>query len=101
MSTNGAISFTNPISQFTPDAFPLNGSQEIIAPYWADVDTRGTGAIWYRESTNLDLLERADNEIRAAFPTLLRYASAYLFIATWDHVGYFNHGTDRVCGNCM
>jgi len=96
VNTNGAISFTTSISQYTPDSFPLAGSQEIIAPYWADVDTRGTGTIWYRETTDPDLLERADNEIRQAFPTLLRYASEFLFIATWDHVGYYARATDKV-----
>jgi len=97
VNTNGIISFTNPISAYTPDSFPLGNSQELIAPYWGDVDTTGTGIIWYRETTDPDLLERADNEIRQAFPTLIRYASEFLFIATWDHVGYYNSNTDRVC----
>ena len=101
MNTNGAISFTNPISQYTPDSFPLaNNSQKLIAPYWADVDTRGTGTIWYRETTDPDVLERADNEIGQAFPTLSGYASEFLFIATWDHVGHSQQATDRVCNNC-
>ena len=85
------------ISQYTPDSFPLDNSQELIAPYWADVDTRGTGIIWYRDTTDPDLLERADSEIRQAFPTLLRYESEFLFIATWDHVGYYKERTNKVC----
>ena len=100
VNTNGVISFTNSISQYTPDSFPLNNTQELIAPYWADVDTRGTGIIWYRDTTDPDLLERADSEIRQAFPTLLRYSSEFLFIATWDHVGYYNAARDKVGSKC-
>jgi len=90
VSTNGAISFSIPISQFTPDPFPLNASEnivEIIAPFWADVDTRGTGEISYHQTTNEDLLQRTDNDIKTAFPTI-KFLSTYLFIVTWDHVGF-------------
>ena len=95
MNTNGAISFTYEISQYTPDAFPTNATEEIIAPYWADVDIRGTGNIGYRETRNPDLLQRANNDIRRAFSTI-RFSSEYLFIATWDHVGYFDSQVDKV-----
>jgi len=98
VSTNGAISFSGPISQYTPDPFPLNENEriiEIIAPYWADVDTRGTGEISYRQTTNEDLLQRADNDIKTAFPTIT-FSSAYLFIVTWDHVGFFNSQVNKV-----
>ena len=95
MNTNGAISFTFPISQYTPDSFPTNATEEIIAPYWADVDITGTGNIGYRETRNPDLLQRANNDIRRAFSTI-RFSSEYLFVATWDHVGYYNSRTDKV-----
>ena len=95
MSTNGALSFTSPISQYTPEPFPTNAAEEIIAPFWADVDTTGTGSISYRETTNADLLQRADNDIRRAFSTIT-FSSKYLFIATWDHVGFFNSQVNKV-----
>ena len=95
MNSNGVISLGNSVSLCTSGTFPLANFQELIAPYWADVDTRGTGIIWYRETTDPDLLERADNEIRQAFPTM-RFESQLLFISTWDHVGYFDQKTDRV-----
>ena len=66
-----------------------------IAPYWADVDITGTGNIGYRETRNPDLLQRANNDIRRAFSTI-RFSSEYLFIATWDHVGYYSSRTDKV-----
>ena len=95
MNTNGALSFTSPVSQYTPEAFPTNRTREMIAPFWADVDTRGTGDIVYRETTDADLLQRADNDIRAAFPTII-FSSEYLFIATWDHVGFYNRQVNKV-----
>jgi Ca2+-binding RTX toxin-like protein len=39
VNTNGSISFANGISQYTPSTIS-GGSTPIIAPYWADVDTR-------------------------------------------------------------
>ena len=99
VNTNGAISFTYLISQFTPDSFPLNDTEEIIAPYWADVDITGTGSIGYRETRNPDLLQRANNDIRRAFSSI-KFSSKYLFIATWDHVGYYNSRLDKV-NMCM
>ena len=95
MNTNGAISFTSHISQYTPDQFPTNAGREIIAPFWADVDTRGTGTITYRETTNATLLQRANNHIKRAFSTIT-FSPSYLFIATWDHVGYFHNQSDKV-----
>ena len=99
VNNNGAISFTVAVSQFTPDPFPLSGSLELIAPYWADVDTRGTGIpnnVWYRQTTDATLLARAQDMIQAAFIDQGSFVPDYIFIATWDHVGYFSQGTDRV-----
>ena len=95
MNINGAISFTSPISQYTPDPFPLTTNQEIIAPFWADVDTRGTGQISYRSTTDASLRQKASNLINRAFFTTA-FSASYLFIATWDHVGYFALKTDKV-----
>ena len=39
INNNGSISFSGGIMTFTPDAFP-GAPQPMIAPYWADVDTR-------------------------------------------------------------
>ena len=96
MNTNGAISFTRPISQYTPEPFPTNATEEIIAPFWADVDTRGTGSIFYRETADADLLRRANNDIRSAFSTIT-FSPRYLFIATWDHVGFYDSRVHKVC----
>ena len=36
------------ISSYTLSSFL---TYPIIAPYWADVDTRGTGSVYYRETS--------------------------------------------------
>ena len=66
-----------------------------IAPYHADVDIRGIGDIYYRQTSDPRLLARATCEIKAAFPSLSK-SITNLFIATWDAVGYYSYGTDKV-----
>ena len=68
----------------------------MVAPFWADVDTRGTGNVWYRESLDAALIARANNEIATAFPAQIPFTASDLFIATWDGVGYFDSKTDKV-----
>ena len=70
-----------------------------IAPYWYDVDTRGTGEIYYRQTTNSTLLARAAKEIKAAFSTSQNVNITNLFIVTWNAVGYYSRGTDKVCAD--
>lgn len=42
LNTNGNITFSGPLPTYTPDAFPV-ASRPMIAPFWADVDTRTSG----------------------------------------------------------
>jgi hypothetical protein len=57
IGNNGLISFGSGVSSFTPEAIPTTLRVPIIAPYWADVDTRQTGngttvqpsgRVWYK-----------------------------------------------------
>ena len=95
VNNNGLLSFVRGVSQFTPEAFPLSGNLRVIAPFWADVDTRGTGTVWFRSTNDSGLLARARDEV-AAFLNQEGFIPSYIFIATWDHVGYFRRNTDRV-----
>ena len=72
------------------------GTNKIIAPYWADVDTRGTGQVFYRQTTDPSLLARATSEIRAAFPESGNVTITDLLIVTWDNVGYYYQKSDKV-----
>ena len=69
VNTNGNITFRGPLSTFTPNPFPV-ATQPMIAPYWADVDTRGGGA-------------PANNSI------FWHLAPGRMQI-TWHNVGYYN-----------
>ena len=74
---------------------PVNG-KSFIAPFWADVDLRGIGEVYYLQTTSPVLLVRANNEIRTAFINHQHENITNLFIATWDTVGYYPQKTDRV-----
>ena len=94
MNVNGFVSLDGPFaSSYRITSLPLRGTQKIIAPYWANVDTRGTGQIFYRQSTDPSLLARATSEIQLIFKNV---TITSLFIATWDAVGYYSRKTDKV-----
>ena len=96
VNNNGIISFGNSFSRFIPSRFPSNSREALIAPYWADTDTRtnGSGNVFFQETTNLTLLQRASREIQDGLS--VSFTPTHLLIATWDSIGYFNSGTDRV-----
>jgi gliding motility-associated-like protein len=70
INNNGNISFGTTYGTFSAEAFPDPGFV-MVAPFWADVDTRGTGQVWYKVT-----------------PT---YA-----IIRWNNVGYYSSQTDKV-----
>jgi len=98
VNDNGIISFRGP--SFYRDPFPLNSTgisfQQIIAPYWANVDSEVMGNIFYRQTNDTILLARATNEIQSAFPTSSNLPIKNLFIATWHDVGYNFRHNDKV-----
>ena len=96
MNDNGVISFNSRFNVRTPLSLPLIGTQQIIAPYWADVDTRGTGQVLYRQSTDPSLLARASREIQTALSLTRNIEIKNLLITTWNAVGYYFRNTDKV-----
>lgn len=74
VNNNGNLTFTGGMSSFTPQGI-VNGGIPIIAPFWADVDTRGTGSGL------------------AAYGTST-FAGRTAFGATWTNVGYYDENTD-------
>ena len=93
------VSFDAAVSTFTPEAFPISGSRVLLSPYWGDVDTRPDpdgGFVYYRNTTDSTLLTKAMNQVRTLFPAFANFTPTFLFIATWDHVGYFRQHTDKV-----
>ena len=73
---NGNITFSGPLSAYSP--YGLAGSnQSIIAPFFADVDTRGAGSALTSYGTGT-------------------YAGHTAFGITWPGVGYFSESTDKL-----
>ena len=82
------------MNQFTPSSLPLNVTG-FIAPYWCDVDTRGTGKVYYRQTYDPILFARAANDVQL-FSLSQNVTINYLFIVTWHAVGYYSRNTDKV-----
>ncbi len=70
INNNGNVSFTGGVSSYTPWGFPIAG-YPMIAPFFADVDTRGAGSVWYKIESNR-------------------------VIIIWDGVGYYGSHTDKL-----
>ncbi|NXD56150.1 SNED1 protein, partial [Corvus moneduloides] len=89
VNNNGIISFLKEVSQFTPVAFPISKDRRVVAAFWADVDNRRAGDIYYRESTEQPILERASRDIAQYFPEFPGFSAQWVFIATWYRVTFF------------
>lgn len=75
VNNNGNVTFGGPLGTFTPTPFPIS-SQPMIAPYWADVDTRNpaSGLVY------IGTLEVSNRQAVAV---------------TWNDVGYFSNAVDK------
>lgn len=70
INNNGNVSFVQAFGTFSSTGFP-NNTNRMVAPFWADVDTRGNGGqVWYKVT-----------------PTAM--------YVNWVGVGYFNQQTDK------
>ena len=81
INNNGNISFVSPYMTWSSNSFP-DSSFNMIAPFWADVDTRGG-----MDSLG-NLLGNGGNVWYKVTPTAL--------IINWNQVGYFNMHDDLV-----
>ena len=75
VNNNGNITFDGPLQEYTPFAL-LDTDRAIIAPYFADVDTRpsNSGEVSYG---------------------VTEFDGQLAFCVTWDHVGYYDSHTDK------
>lgn len=96
VSTNGLVSVDVPVQDYRPRLFPTNDI--LVAPFWADVDTSNdTGIVSFGVTNSRTQLSRAEGQIAAAFPDVVfKITLVYLFVATWDSVGYYRRKTDLV-----
>ena len=102
MNTNGAISFNKEVSSYLPDPFPLEGEMCMIAALWTDINTEANaGRVYYRETTDADLLQRATNDVRSAFDALSLFTATWVFVATWHKVTYYEGSYDTPVSLCL
>uniref|UniRef100_A0A3B3D259 NIDO domain-containing protein n=1 Tax=Oryzias melastigma TaxID=30732 RepID=A0A3B3D259_ORYME len=85
---NGHLTFINSSSSTIPQRFPLNGSFDLIAPFWTDLDNSRTGVILYNQYTDGSVLQQATQDINSYFPNL-NFNADWVFVATWYKVAYF------------
>ena len=76
VNNNGDVTFDNPESQYSPKTLASLGF-EVIAPFWADVDTRGDGSDVVRYGTNT--VNGCD-----------------AFGVNWVNVGYYSQHADEL-----
>jgi hypothetical protein len=86
INNNGNITFKEASRDFTPDQINAGADNPIIAPFWADVDTRGGAG-------TLTLGGNSTGSNRVYYD--LDSVNGVLTI-TWDDVGYFNAHTDKL-----
>ncbi|MGQ9504528.1 MAG: GEVED domain-containing protein [Thermogutta sp.] len=73
VSTNGIVTFENPVNAFSASGFPQ--AEPMLAPFWSDVDTRATGQIRLQRSTST----RGNPVVQI----------------DWINVGYHNQHSDK------
>ncbi|NWI91347.1 TECTA protein, partial [Pitta sordida] len=96
VNNNGLLSFGMGVPTFTPEPFPLPG-RPFVAPFWADVDTRLGGDVFYRQSRDSHLLERLAQDLAPArTPGDPPPSPTWAFVATWHRVAFFGAASDKV-----
>ncbi len=74
INVNGNVTFAIPSGNWSSVPFPING-QTLVAPFWGDVDLRGTG-------TDMNIVQYK------VTPTAL--------YVNWTNVGYYTEHTDKL-----
>ncbi|KAM4015665.1 alpha-tectorin-like [Anomaloglossus baeobatrachus] len=95
VNNNGVISFNKAVSQYTPKAFPLTDGEAFVTPFWGDVNNALGGSVYYRQSTNPDLLQKISVDMKKHLPDL-HYKATWAFVATWDRVPYYGSKSKKV-----
>ncbi|KAG8445395.1 hypothetical protein GDO86_010251 [Hymenochirus boettgeri] len=89
VNNNGVVSFLREVSQFTPVAFPISGDRRVVAAFWADVDNRRGGNVFFRETEEPKALTRASMDVRTYFPEFPDFQCSWVFVATWHRVTFY------------
>ena len=114
ISNNGLLSFESVLVDYTPQDFPLAAPRgmdqrpALIAPFWADVDTRaGPGRVYFRSTDNqtvLDMIKRITDKVLIQRQSCLmanKFTPKWALVATWSDVGYYELHHNKVRGLCI
>ncbi|CAG0917536.1 unnamed protein product [Notodromas monacha] len=93
VNTNGGISFTKPVHEFSPACSPTDEPENMIAPFWADVDTRFMGNVSFRDVDDASALSAIAADIKEAFPASNIPLLLSALVVTWHSVGAYGLGT--------
>jgi hypothetical protein len=77
VNTNGSISFGGGVTTYTPSAISAGGTP-MIAPFWADVDTRTDGTAPESQPVYVDF-----------------DSTQKVITVTWNEVGYYKYHADK------
>ena len=95
VNSNGALYFGPPFDLTITDRFPYF-PENIIAPFFSDVNTETAGEVYFRFTSDPLLREQVDSLVPMFFLDSNVFNSLQLFIATWDRVAEFNGRNDSV-----
>ncbi|XP_068098423.1 uncharacterized protein [Hyperolius riggenbachi] len=95
VNNNGLLSFHFQIGQYTPQALPVAFGNPFVALFWANINNQLAGDVYYRESTDPDLLSRATSDVMTYFRDV-NFTAQWAFVATWNRVAYYGSTTDKV-----
>lgn len=87
VNNNGNITFGAPLGTFTPGGLSTALGVKVIAPFWADVDTRGAGSGLTKYGQGLYTVTPTGGGAPFDLPA---------FGVTWQDVGYFSSSTDKL-----
>lgn len=88
------MSFNNEMPTFFNVPFPLD--YPALAAFYANVDLRGSGQVYYREDRDQRTLAHANGLVSRFYPRYQgRFTATSVFVATWHRVGYYKKNADR------
>ncbi|XP_072524060.1 uncharacterized protein [Salminus brasiliensis] len=94
VNNNGHLTFNQTWDNYAPTQFDIYSGRDMIAPFWADLDNRGSGVISYNQYTNGNVLSQATKDINQYFPGV-NFTASWIFVATWDKVAHYSYsGTE-------
>ena len=102
VGTNGIISFGEEYTHFDASLFPTTLAASyysyVVAPYWADVDNRADGRIYWEihtsqgEAVSQQLITRVNDFIFNE--TTVSLGGTWMMVTTWEDVYPWPHGSN-------